>query len=313
MKKSKSVSTKSAKKSKSTTSTSPLLAILIIAGLATLVISYSYFNVGPKPSPEVAQKVGINEVVPALSGFATLRVVPAGVTGSYASPYKLDLQYDTTMNIIIDGGTNKLTGTTVEMTYDPTKLEIKSVTKGTYFPVVLSEAVINKTAKKVTFGYAISAANIDALPADGGPKTGSGILASFVVKPLVPGTTSVSFGSLEGITAPTAAQKALNAANTTKVIAKGYSDNVLTSAPDFTFTTNAKLSADFVETGDVQTIDAATGVQTADDQVNIFDYNFFVGAFGKVTAADLVADIALPANKKVDILDYAEFIKQWGF
>lgn len=301
MKKAKSKSTKSSVKA---TAKNPMLTLLIAAGIVALVFGFSYFNMGSKSKEEVAQKIDINEVVPALSGFATLKIVPAGVTGTFALPYKLDLQYDTTMNIVIDGGTNELTGATVEMTYDPTKLEIKSVTKGAYFPVILSEAVINKTTKKVTFGYAVSAPDIAAT----GGKKGSGVLASFVVRPLVAGATAISFGSTES-----GATAAVNTANTTKVIAKGYSSNVLTSAPNFTFTTDPKMSADFVETGDAQTVDATTGAVISDDQVNIFDYNFFVGAFGKTAAADLVADIAVPKNSKVDILDYAEFIKQWGF
>lgn len=301
MKKIKSKSTKSTKKS---TTKNPMLALLVAAGIVALVFGFSYFNMRSKSQSELAQKIEINEVVPALKGFATLHIVPAGVTGNFSLPYKLNLQYETTMNIIINGGDNELTGATVEMTYDPSKLEIKSVTKGSHFPIVLSEAVINKTAKKVTFGYALSAPDI----ASTGGKKGSGVLASFIVKPLVAGQTTISFGSTES-----GATAAVNTANTTKVIAKGYNDNVLTSAPNFTFTTDPKLSADFVETGDAQKIDATTGVLISDDQVNIFDYNFFVGAFGKTTAAALVADIATPANKKVDILDYAEFIKQWGF
>ena len=304
MTKAKSVSSKKSKTSPAK-SKNPLLTLIVIAGIAALIIGVSYVN-QPKVAP--AQKLGINEVVPALQGFASIKLVPTGVTGSYSTPYKLNLQYETSMNIVIDGGSNELTGATVEMTYDPTKLEIVSVTKGSYFPSVLSDATINKTAKKVTFSYAVSADDV----ATTGGKKGSGILATVVVRPLVAGATTLSFGSLEGITAPTTAQKAANTANTTKVIAKGYSTNVLTSAPNFDFTTDAKLSADFVETGDHQTVDPATGAITGDDQVNIFDYNFFVAAFGKTDAVSLQADIATPANKKVDILDYAEFIKQWG-
>lgn len=159
-------------------------------GVATIVASivlYQYF----KPASQPATSIGINEV--AESPKFGLTVQPAN--------QELDLSFKTPVKIVLNSGTsirdgdttntpapNKLIAATVEFSYDPDQIEITDLVKGDYFPNTFASPVIDPINKKVTFSFGVS-------PSDGG-KSGSGVLASFNVKPKVSGKSKIAFGTM---------------------------------------------------------------------------------------------------------------------
>lgn len=185
-----------------------LLTPLIIAGLATLVISYNYFST-PRMQP---QKIDINLVNNL--GYAGLVITPTGTIPSSGFP----LSAKTPMKIVLDGGTrdsvlNKVVATTVELSFDPTKMIISDVAIGTHLTNIFSTPstkIISPTNHTITFSYGVP-------PADGG-KTGSGTLVTFNVEPLVSGPMLIKFGV------------------PTEVRAEGIADNILVTSPDYTIT-----------------------------------------------------------------------------
>jgi hypothetical protein len=258
------------KKGKSSSTKSSSYALIVIAGLAVLALGYSYF----KTPTQVAQPIGVNEVTEL--GFASLTLAP--VTATVPSGL-LDLNFKTPMKIVIDGGAtagvpNKLVAATVELSYDPAKLTITDVAKGDFFGNTFAAPVINATTKKVTFSFAVP-------PADGG-KTGSGVLATFMVQPKVAGTATITFA------APT------------NVRAESINENVLKVADPFTFTTNPKTPSDIVDDLDIP-----------GDQVNAQDYVQYVLDFNKAGAAGFIRS-DINKDGKVNIADYPIFVREWS-
>lgn len=260
------------KKVKSAPVKSPLLTLLIIAGLATLVLSYSYFN--KSQAPQVAEKAGINEVTSL--GFASLTI--SQVTPTTPSGL-LDLNFKTPMKITVDAGAtggvpNKLVGATVDLTYDPAKLTITNVVKGDFFDNTFAAPKIDPVTKKVTFSFAVA-------PSDGG-KAGTGTLVTFDVQPKVAGNTTITF------------------ALPTNVRAENLDVNVLKVAEPFTFTTNPKTASDIVD-----------DLDKPGDQVNAQDYAQFVLDFNKVGAAGWIRS-DINKDGKVNIADYPTFVREWS-
>lgn len=87
----------------------------------------------------------------------------------------------TTVAVTINAGTEEISGTDIYVSFDSTKLELQSVTAGSYFPTV--------TNTPGTGSVYIS--GVIANP--GEFKTGSGTVAQLVFKGLAAGTTTLSF------------------------------------------------------------------------------------------------------------------------
>lgn len=257
-----------------------LMSLLVIAGIATLVVSYSYFY-APKQTP---QSIGINQIV--TGGVAHLTIVPASEVGTAGM---LELGKTTTMKVAIDGGTTKLAAGTIAFNYDPTKITISNIVKGDFFTEVLSAPVPDMiqisgvNTGRIVFSYGVVPETLG--------KSGSGNLVSFDVTPKVAGDTTLTFGSA------------------TNIRAVDSDVNVLGEADPFSFTTSAgpaRLAADIVDTNDVEAVNGVGG-----DQINAQDYAAFTLEFNKVgTAGWIRSDI----NKdgKVDIADFAILVRQWS-
>ncbi len=141
-----------------------LLAIGIISIFTAL-----YYLIPKKQSTEIF-------VVGSESGTVDLTITPSTVQ---TLPNVVS-----TFTISIDAGLSHATSAEVEIDYDSDKIGIPIITKGDYFPVVVTEATTDNNKIKFTFSTE---------DATDSAKTGAGILATIKINPTVVGTSTLSF------------------------------------------------------------------------------------------------------------------------
>ncbi|MFH2085300.1 MAG: cohesin domain-containing protein [bacterium] len=166
---------------------------LIVLGVIILgtILWYSL----PHPTP-----IGIN-VVGSADGTATLTLTPAEITSTPNT--------ESTLTLLLDGGESHVTGAQIEINYNTSQVDTPQVTLGSFLSVILSEVKIENG--KITFTLA-------APPTSGGI-TGSGLLATIKIKPLIPGTSSLDFTANTVVTATEFATNTLqSAASATLVV-----------------------------------------------------------------------------------------------
>lgn len=210
--------------------------------------------------------------------------------------------------IAITAGTTKVSAVEIEVIFDPAKLNLISVTQGTFLTNILSSPVI--TTGKVYFSYAVP-------PEMSGGKTGPGNLATLNFKALSTGQTNLVFGNNTLVAALGATSNVLKQASSIALTILSSSTPTPTPTPTITPSTipsaipsplaSATPSptptsnpADLVDTGDV------TG-----DQVNLYDYNVFVINYDKTgTPGFIKSDIT--QNGIVDLYDYNMFVIEYS-
>lgn len=184
----------------------------------------------------------------------------------------------TTIALIIDSGTDRLTYTKFEITYDPSKLAISGLAKGTWITRELTP--LTHVSGKITGELG---ANPDS-STTGGPelqRTGSGSLLSFEVKGLAPGTHTLTLDSnisnvytISGIIP-----------NTTNMLKAVGSTTITVSDP--------RLKTDLV--GDSRMVDK-------------FDYVELVNQYGKIPSGSADFD----GDGNVGGSDYVIFMADYG-
>lgn len=85
-----------------------------------------------------------------------------------------------------DTSTNTLSSADLEINFDKEKLEISTLTPGTFLPVVLTQAKTDNTTGKATISVGAQASN---------PPQGKGILATLKFKAKAAGNASIAFGT----------------------------------------------------------------------------------------------------------------------
>jgi len=252
---------------------------LIFTGLVLFLLGAWYVISSRLPTSE---PITINEVTP--SGTVTLSF------GTPSAPLLKNTA--STLPITINTSTSLVTTASLVITYDPDKVIITSVAKGSFLPNTLASTVI--TSGKATFTYAA--------PADSGGKQGTGTVATLSLKPLTTGTFTLTFNTGTLVTAVGQFGNVLKTANpitltplqpvnggwsawSAKNPACGFSGTQTrtctnpapanggtncTGSSTQTYTNPAcPIPGDLTETGDV------TG-----DHVNIYDYNLLVTNYG---------------------------------
>jgi len=220
-------------------------------------------------------------------------------------PAPLTINTSYPLPVTIDTGSSKVTGASVELLYDPAKIQINSVTQGDFLTNVLANPKIENG--KITFTFAA--------PPESGGKQDSGTLATIELKPLVIGKAHIFFS------------------NNSLAAAIGFSDNVLKTAepvaltiispspspspnpspspsPSLSPSPSPSLSPSPSPSPLANPADLVDTEDKPGDEVNIYDYSQFVSDFGKIGEAGWIrADI--DKNGKVDIFDYILFVKEY--
>lgn len=114
-----------------------------------------------------------NKAAPA----TTLFITPVSLTKNIGDTFSLEVNIDT--------GENQIVAAELHLTYDPTKLEVQSVTNGPLFPNILSSGTIENGAVSIAVGAADTKQ----------PITGTGAVAIIKIKALATtdGPSSIKF------------------------------------------------------------------------------------------------------------------------
>lgn len=114
-----------------------------------------------------------NKAAPA----TTLSIAPVSLTKNIGDTFSLEVNLDT--------GENQIVAAELHLTYDPTKLEVQSITNGPLFPNILTSGTIENGAVSIAVGAA------DAKQ----PVTGTGTVAIIKIKALATteGPSSIKF------------------------------------------------------------------------------------------------------------------------
>ncbi len=319
-------------------------AILAIAGFTVLFLGYKFIT-----NKTPAQPIGINEVVETQSPVFSLVVNPEStpLDLNFKTPVKITLNAGQTMQVSQDGlntitGTpNKLIAATIEFTYDPNQLTITDLVKGDYFPNTLAAPVIDATNKKVTMSFGV-------VPGESG-KTGSGVVATFNVRPKVAGKSVISFGTYAPTPTYTCPKPTLTGDMAAKIMCaqpamyrypglitgtdirgegiegnmfaasfNGEMRKIYTVQADAVSRTSG-ISKPYVATEPTYTFvtpertasDIVDDSDVRGDQVNAQDYAQFVLDFNKAGAAGWIrSDIV--KDGKVNVGDFATLVKEWS-
>ncbi len=140
-----------------------------IAFVAVGTIYYVYSQL-PQPTP-----VTINEVAQAPTGTVDL-----SLTSPLIAPNQT-----ATVNLQISAGETKVSAVAIELTYDPTSLQIPDISRGDFFSVTLANPKIDNG--KISFVYAVAP--------DSGGKNGSGTVATLRFSPKRAGNSAFTFTS----------------------------------------------------------------------------------------------------------------------
>jgi len=158
------------------------------------------------------------------------------------------------------------TGVSAEISYDPAKLEVISVTKGDFFSTTLAAAKIENGL--ISFTYAVSP--------DSGGKQGEGTVATIVVKPLSAGPVDFAFTSNTIATALEYETTALRTLMQPVLVARLAADLNADGAVNL-----LDYNLFVPDYGYSQTPVAGPADINADGTVDLLDYNLFVAAYGQ--------------------------------
>lgn len=262
---------------------------LLIAGVVGLGVWYTLKANLPTPQP-----IGINEVTS--SGTVIL---------AFGSPSATLVPNTTaTIPITVDTTTSRLTITSVVITYDPTKVTITSVAKGSFLTNSVADAALS--SGKVTFTYSTPTSADSA-------KQGTGLLATLSVKPLVSGSFTLTFGTgTQAATMGTTsnALKTANAAtfNAATPVNGGWSNwSAKVTTCGFTGTQTRTCTNPSPANGGSSCTGSTTQSYTNpacpfpgdldnDARVGIFDYNKLISKFGN----------------PYTIFDYSDIVSNFG-
>lgn len=236
------------------------LLTLVVVGLGAW---YTITTYGP-----VAEQISINEITS--SGSASLSLSPATID--------LASNVDTTISLNVDSGTDKLSVVKFELAYDPAKITLSGLTKGTWITKELG--AITLTSGKIS-------GELGAQPdstANGGAelnRTGSGTLLTFKARGLVSGTQTISINGVPS--------SAWTVSGTT-----ANDTNMLRSVSGATLTiSNPRLVTDIV--GDTHKVDK-------------YDYVELVNQYGKLPAGTADFD----GSGTVGGGDYTRLMSDYG-
>ena len=238
---------------------------LIISFVVLLVITAGAYQLYGAAKPQIAQPANIS-VVNSATGTISLAMSPATVS--------LEPNTTTTITLTADTGTGNMTGAEIELTFDPTALQVSSFTKATFLSNPLSGPTITSGKATIALGA----------PAASGGKTGAGDVATIVVKPLKAGTFTLTYGDATFATSTTVGNMLKSVSNAT-IIAYGRADlSGATGTPDGKvdlYDLNP-IIADYNKTGAAGFVrtDMSGLAGTPDGKVDLHDYSYFVTKYG---------------------------------
>ncbi len=162
--------------------------------------------------------------------FLFLAVVSASAATLNFNPSSVNTQQDGTfsVDVVVDAGTEQVTGTDVYVIYDPQYLQLQTVTAGSFFP---KSDNMPSTGKLYVWGV---------IENQGEYKTGQGVLSTLTFKTVKGGNTTVTF---QCDTANTETSKILkNDINATNVINCGGNGSLTINSTGSGTTNNSSSS-----------------------------------------------------------------------
>ena len=230
----------------------PFPLFLLIAGTVGLGAYYLVKTNSPTP-----QRVGINEVTS--SGTVGLEASPA------PSSHYLDTEFTLDINAKFSDNSEHLAAVQLELSYNPTKLQIVSFTPTDYLPVSLSAPTIASGRVTATLGA----------PVDSGGRSTWGTIGKLVIKPLALGTQTINFDTntlASGLSSPGNILKSVTPIITTVINIGDINSDKIVNLFDYNL---------FVRDYGITTYSPADFNHSG--KVDLFDYNLFVANYGKTS------------------------------
>ncbi len=220
-----------------------------------LVGSGIYFvnSISPKTTPQL---VGIFEIN--LAGSVSLEASPAPAGQTIGQEFTLDIN--------ARSGTDAVLSVNLDMVYDSSKLEVKSLTKTDYLPTYISGPTIGSGRIQANFGL---------LGTDTVGKTDWGTVAKIRIKPLALGKQTIDFGSGTIATSsgfPTGALKSV-----TPIVITVYNVGDINKDKEVWLNDYNIFVSEFDKSGYSPADIDKSG------QVNLNDYKLFVENFGRTS------------------------------
>ncbi len=209
--------------------------------------------------------VGTRVTVPQRATIAEIAAGGPVTLDASPPPTNLFLNRSYQLDINAHSGTTKMTAVQLDMSYDPSKLQINSVSQTSYFPIALAPIYIASGSANGTPSGQIGG-TVGVAPNSGG-LSDWGTVVSINVKPLAVGTQTIFFGQ------------------NTRVAGIGSNANMFgTANPIFI---NVFNPGDLNFDGHVDIYDYNALVANYGNPYTIFDYNDLVANYGKtLTSTD---------------------------
>lgn len=226
--------------------------IFLGCGLLLAGIYYSYRRANLAPSPATIAEISPTGTVSLMLATEELRLRPLTTTTAHLSAAS---------------GSNNLTSVVIEILFDPTQVEISDVTFTDRLPTIIVPVAIDNGRLTFTLGADLQTEGI----------SGTGNLASFTVKPLVPGDIPLTFGPQNIATTFGVDDNMLMmvASPTVKSLYPGdITGDKLVDIFDF-----SALLQDFDQTGE---IGFSLADLKQDGVIDVFDFNLLLFNFEKV-------------------------------
>lgn len=229
------------------------LFLSFLAIFTIVLFGTGYWFISSLTEKTQPQLVGINEV--SLAGSTSLEASPAPTNQTITQEFTLDIN--------AKSGTDAVTSVKLDLVYDQSKLEVKSLTKTDYLPIIVDEPVIANGRIQARYSVASGSAG----------KTDWGTVAKISIKPLALGKHTIEFN------------------DGTLVTSEGFPTNALKAVTPIEI--NVFNIGDIDKDKGVYLTDynifvtefGKSGYSPADldksGQVNLNDYKLFVENFGK--------------------------------
>ncbi len=239
----------------------PIKPIKLAIAISVIIIILGTSVIIPKYLSSIAQPLTVAEVTS--SGSINLFFDPPTASLQLGSTIDLNLKISTE-------GSTKATGVTVDLAYDPSLIQIVSVTRGDFFSSALEDADI--VSEGVSFTYVT--------PPSSGGRSGSGTVATIKVKSLKPGSSNISFRPGTVATAYAVEGNTLKSNTGVAISSRIRSDIYPVDVPDnaINLLDYNQLALQFNQTGE-------RGFTPADidtsGKVDLLDYNILATEYGR--------------------------------
>jgi hypothetical protein len=222
-------------------------------------------NTGPTATP-----TGTPTPTPTGTPGPTPTPLPAKVVNLSISPTPVTTQVGQTFTVSLNmnTGTDSVSAADVHVSYDQTKLQVQSVTAGTFLPVVLAAGAFDNTAGSASI-------TVGSQPTT--PANGTGTLATVTFKALATGSTAINYLSTTQTASVGKSGNTLNTATGSNVTINPAATTSPTPTPTPTPTDSTPPTVSITSPANNATVSGSVTVNAnASDNVGVSKVEFYV-------------------------------------